>query len=472
MTYNLKKDYVKNPTNGRMMVNIENNDDDDDQDIYISERSSIASSNDMNPTVNPPTKRIPTPTTSSMLIIPQKQLHTHRYPYNEIPENVLPITTQLRVGRKEENKKKKNTRKNPTGQRKYVSFYGTKAADLSDHHYPSWYSNKINNPDWSPRHRQQIDNQIISHESFDSSQNTHQPVLTTLPLKPRQHPTRNIRHNHHQQQQTISHDKQQRFDHSENTSVVSSHGTSPIQYVSFKDSDYDEHRIQPNKQIISRQRRKLKTEHDWTEHYLQSISNGKPSPESSSLIITSNSLANRSKNRTKLSDKNSVVTDPDEHNKYYRSQHSHHHYSYQNQSHNSPSIPSQQIHNHQPHLHIRRRPPSGAYLASDIHVVDVTFKRTDRPSLIQPTRDPYPTPVPPPSNHQQTPYFPPITRDHHQPKTHTPRFPNEYYGTLARQTNGKDWEEPLEIPRLYKPDSQARFYDRYIHNVVDKRLAV
>lgn len=481
MAYNLKKDYLKDwdleHINEENMANIEN-DDDDDQDIYISERSSIASSNDMNQMPNPVIKRLPTPTTPSILLVSKKIPQALRYPYNEIPENPVRMLTPFQVPRKEENKKKKDLRKGPPNQKKVISFYGAKPTGLGDHYHPPWYYNKINNPDWSPRHRQTGDSQVVPHESVDPSQH----ALTTLPLKPRrQQQPRNIRHNHIPTNH--SNQDKQRLDHSENTSIVSTHITSHENHEnnyqkhatsSLKDSDHDEHKILlTTRRTISRQQRKVKNENDWTDHYTQSFTNGKPFPDSSSLIITSNSIpSNRSKHRSKLSDKNSVVTDLDE-NVKCRHQHLYHQYPYQNQnqSHNSPSIPSQQPYQHQSqqHLHIRRRPPSGSYISSDVHVVDVSFKRTDRPSYTQQIRDPFLSPVPP-INHQ-THYFPPIVRDNHQQKTHTPRFPSEYYGTLARQTHGKDWEESLEIPKIYKPDPQTRFYDRYLHTIVDKRLA-
>jgi len=74
MTYNLKKEHLKqwdlHQANEKPMIHIEN---DDDQDIYISERSSVASSTDMNQTQNPIGKRLPTPTIS-ILPVPINRL--------------------------------------------------------------------------------------------------------------------------------------------------------------------------------------------------------------------------------------------------------------------------------------------------------------------------------------------------------------------------------------------------------------
>jgi hypothetical protein len=235
--------------------------------------------------------------------------------------------------------------------------------------------------------------------------------------------------------------------------------------MSLKDSDQDEHRIQQTKRTTISQRRKLKVENDWPENHVQSISNGRPVQDQTSLMITSNALPNRSKNRSKIPDKNPVNTDLDEIGRYRPP-----HPPALIQPQNTPSIPSHQNHhNHNP-LHVRRRPPSGTYLTSDVHVVDVSFKKPDRPQNIQPGRDPFHAPAP--TNSNQTPRLPPIMRDHHhQPKIYSPRFPMDYYGTIARQSHGKNWDESMNTQRIYKPDPQTRFYDRYLHSIVDKRLA-
>jgi hypothetical protein len=477
MTYNLKKDGLKNwnlqQANEKPMINIEN---DDDQDIYISERSSVASSNDINQTHNTTGKRLPTPPTP-ILSVPIKQAPTLRLSHNELHENGIPIVNQNQLQRKEEKKKKKDLRRGRPGQGALVPIPEIKPPELVDSYYSHWYYSKAKNSDWITRQRQAADGQIIPNESLDPSQNAHQPALTTSTIKPRQQP-RKTRYNHVPTIQ--SNQDKQRLDNPENNSTASTHSIShenhennyqkqkpsPRQNIPLKDSDHDEHRIQPTKRTISRQRRKLKPENEWTNNHVQSVSSNKSSQDSSTLIITSNSLTNQPKNRSKLSD-------IDENGKHRHQQP--HHYPYhqnQTQSYNPPSIPSHQNHYHhqaQQHLHIRRRPPSGTYLGSEFQLLDISFKKSDRPSYIQQAREPFHSPISPVYN--QTPYLPPIIRDHYQHKTYTPRFPMEYYGTLARQTHGSDWEEPMDIPKIYKPDTQTRFYDRYLHSIVDKRLA-
>jgi hypothetical protein len=465
MTYNLKKDYLKHwdlqLTNKKPIINIEN--DDDDQDIYISERSSVASSNDLNQTLTPIDKRSPTPLT--ILPIPIKQTQNFRHPYNELSDNNILVVTQYQHQQRKEKTKTKDFRKVSNGH----SFPETKTPEYGENYYPYWYYQKGKNPDWIMRHRQANDGQMISYDALDPSQHNHQPVLITSPIKPQQ-PTRKYR-NHH-----VSNQDKQRLDHTENNSNISPHlithenhetnhqkrRSSPKPHISLKDSDPDEYRIQPSKRTISK-RRNLKIENDWTENHVQTIPNGRPVQDPNGLIITSNALGNRSKHRSKLPDKNATNSDMDENGKY-RS----HHHQIPTQPQNTPSIPSHQTHHHN-HLHIRRRPPSGTYHTSDVHVVDVSFKKPDRSSNNQQVRDQFHSSIPTIAN--QTPRLPLIMRDHHQPKNQSPRFPVDYYGTLARQTHGKNWDESMNTPRVYKPDPQTRFYDRYLHNIVDKRLA-
>ncbi|CAF0920748.1 unnamed protein product [Rotaria sordida] len=481
MTYNLKKDHLKNldtqQINGKSMIHITHDDYDDDQDIYISERSSIASSSDMNQVSSPTVKRLPTPTPtpSSLLSFAQKQPHNVRCHGNELQEKGIPITTQCQLPRKQERKKKKSLHKTTPGQGTLAPLSETKPYEIADNYYPYWGYYQVKNPDWIIHHRQTIDGQIISNESLDPSQYVHQPALITSSIQPKQQPRKSRQHG---ASINRSNQDKQRHDRSEKNSPTSSHLTfhdchdnnyqQQQQHILFENSNNDEHREQTTKRTISQQRRKLKIENDSTDHNVQSHTSKLPQ-NSNSLIITSNSLTNRSKNRTKTSEKNADI---EENSKHRHSKHCHHHH-HQNhiQSHNSPSIPSQQNNHHQ-NLHVRRRPPSGSNHSPDLQIVDTSTKKSERSSYFQQTRESFHLPATPVYN--QSSYLPPIIRDHHHhpQKTNTNRFPTEYYGTLARQTHDKDWEEPIEITKIYKPGSQTRFYDRYLNNVVDKRLAV
>ena len=439
MTYTFKKDLRKNwdlpPVTENPFDSLEN---DDDQDIYISERSSVGSSNDLSETTTPIAKRLPTPTASTLISIPTFP----RYSQNEFVDNSTSIATHQQ--QKDEKKTKKNDLRK-------VHFPQTnllperKSPEYGDNYFPCWYYYKSQNPAWILRQRQ---NQ--SHDTPDPPQ---QPAFTSLPMKPQQQPPRKTRQSHGPVVPP-NHDKQ-RFDPFENNSSGSIHSNTR-----------DDHRVPATKKPTSQQRRKTKNDHDWTDNYGQSVSNNRTSQDSNSLVITANAVARRQKNRPKLSDKSSLITDLDELNR------SRHHPQNHIRSHNSPSIPSHQTqhyhHHHHNPLHVRRRPPSG----SEVHVVDVALRKQDRSSYLQPMRDQFHSPLSSITN--QTLHLPSIVNDHHhhyQPKVYSPRFPTEYYGTLARQTHGKTWDESLDSPRIYKPDPQTRFYDRYLHTIADKRLA-
>ncbi|CAF1566115.1 unnamed protein product [Rotaria magnacalcarata] len=509
MTNNLKKDHLKTLDlpliNGKSNFYMNHDDDDDDQDIYISERSSMSSSNDMNTTSSQNVKRLPTPTPTptSLLSLTQKQSYNLRYHCNEFPDSIMPTIAQYKLLRKEEKKRKNTPPKGPPpGQTVVASFSETKSPELKEEYCPYRCYYRVKNPDWTMTHRQASDAQLLMNDSLDSSQYAQQPVLMTSPIKPKQQP-RKSRANGVSTLKT-NQDKQ-RHDQSEKASPTSSYLTfnenlenphyhhhhhhyqqqHQQQHIGLENSDNDEYREQLPKRTTPMQRRKLKIEHDSNDHYVPMHPNKSPRT-SNNLIITSNSLTKRSKNQSKMPEKSPVNADTEENSRHRPTKPHHHHYPspsppphphhhhHQNlvQSHISPSIPSQQNYQHHQHLHIRRRPPSGSNVTSEMSTVDSTVKKSDRPTYFQQPRDSFHSPATPVYN--QSSYLPPIIRDnhhHHHQKTNTTRFPTEYYGTIARQTQSKDWEESIEIPKVYKNDPQTRFYDRYLNTVVDKRLA-
>lgn len=443
MTYAHKKDFRKiwdlPPVNENPLDLMGN---EDDQDIYISERSSVVSSNDLSGTVTPIGKRLPTPTTSTFISFQQISRHSQI----ETPEDLIPVVIQTQQRSKEPKTSKKNDLgKIPPGHMNIASIPESKSSDHGENYYPYWYYYKSQNPAWIARQRQNA-----LHEALDPP---HQPTITSSSIKPA--PTRKPRQ-HPPPLGLMVHPnpEKHRYEHLENNSSTSMHliphdnheGNHSKPKPSPRHAD--EHRVLPTKKsVLQPQRRKKKIEQD-------SVDNHRSSQDSSTLMITSNPVVNRPKNRSKLSDKSSLIPDADDPNR------TRYHQNFL-RSHHSPSIPS----HHNP-LHIRRRPPSG----SELHVVDVAFRRSDRTSYLQQMRDPFHSRVSPTSN--QTLHLPLIINDHHsQTKTHSPRFPTEYYGTLARQTHGKNWDESMDAPRIYKPDAQTRFYDRYLHQIVDKRLA-
>ncbi|CAF0923466.1 unnamed protein product [Adineta steineri] len=68
----------------------------------------------------------------------------------------------------------------------------------------------------------------------------------------------------------------------------------------------------------------------------------------------------------------------------------------------------------------------------------------------------------PPSIYNQSNYLPPITRDYFD-RPH----PIGYYGT---QVLTNDYNTLSYGPQIYKAGVQTKFYDRYLNNVIDKRL--
>lgn len=496
MTNNLKKDYSKNSDiqqmNGKTSFYI-NPDDEDDQDIYISERSSVSSLNDINPASSLNVKRLPTPTPTpnSLLSWIQKQPYNLRYHNNDISDNIMPSITHVQLSRKEEKKKKNMLPKVAPGQGAAAPYSDAKSSEFNDdyHSYRSYY--KIKNPEWSLQHRQLYDPQHLTNDSVDSLQYPHQPVLMTSSIKPKQQP-RKPRTNGIAPMKT-NQDKQ-RHDHNDKFSPTSSlltftdnhdnhyyhHYQQQLQqqqrHSPVESIDNDEYREQLSKRTIPVQRRKQKAENDLNDHYVQ-MHHSKSPPNSSALMITSNPLTNRSKARTKITEKTTLPNDIEENTKprptkpYNHSPPHHYHQNLVPPSHFSPSIPSQQNYQNHQQLHVRRRPPSGSNVNSDTTIVDGTTKKSDRTTYFPQRRDSFQLSTSPIYN--QSSYLPPIIREnhHHHQKQGTNRFPNEYYGTLARQTHSKDWDESIEIQKLYKNDPQTRFYDRYLNNVVDKRLA-
>jgi len=476
MTYHLKRNHLKNwdlqQINEKSIINFP---DDDGQDIYISERSSVTSSNDTSQIL---TKRLPIQTQSLNLSLPTKPPHTLRYQYNELPQNGISAAIQSQFQRKQDRETKKILRKAPTGQGSLVPFPKRKPAVVANNYCAYWDYSKLKNPEWIMRQPRAADGQIIPYESFDPSKYVPQPEMITSSIKSKK-PVRKSQHNDLPAGQ--SKQNKQRLDHTEKNALTSSHAIfydehdnnrqrpSYKHYLPLRDVDNNEYRERQTQRKIPQQNRKLKTENDWTDH------NTQPFQDLNSLIIKSNSLANR----PKIPDKYPLTSDIDKNGKHVH--HHHHHHPNQIHSRHPLSNLSQQTHHHyhrhqnQTHLHdpsshhnhyhqqnvpIRPHPDSGP------QQFDVLLKDSARPPYYQHTRDEYHSP--PSLFHNPTHYLPP---NHHH-KTYTARFPSDYYGTLARQIQRKNWEESKGKTNIYKPDRHARWYDHRLHDVVDKRLTV
>lgn len=439
---------------------------DDDQDIYISERSSIGSSGDEVelPSPLPPLiQRGHTP--SPILYYPQKQIYVQRYPPAEVTKNIFLPTAQVQLERKDEKPKKKNRHqqsKGAPGATGLAAISENKLSDFSSHHqHPISYGSyhRVKHPDRMVKHRPMADGQVKSHDSYDGPQNA---ALVTSQIKPSQTTRQGRREGaaanlHDSKYRLDPMDKGSPLNPIENEYQPSKISPRPSLAVGGHESDTGERRKGGVGVGQRRAKGKATTTNEWNDAHVQSFSN-KSSHEGSSLIITSNSMIKRSKMPEKSPGRNEF----DENNK-------HRHY-----PNHSPSIPSPG--NHHAYQHIRRRPPSGVHNTSELPSVDLSPKKiSERTSQVPANRDIFNSPPPPPPSsmmiNNQTSYLPPISRDNYYPKAQIARFPNEYYGTLARQNQNKDWEESMEVPKIYRSDASTRFYDRYFTIVPDKRLA-
>jgi hypothetical protein len=377
MAYKLKKDHV---TNWDMQASDEKPIYNDDQETYISERSSTVPSPVHTPVPSPKIKRSPTPPP----YVPPKESHTLRYHYNELPENGIPLATQVNQAKKEEKKRQKNVRRAPPGQGNLAPFPDTTEPIVGENYYPYWRAYQEKNPDYIMRHRQTADGQIIPYDTVDPSQYIPESVVTDSTAKPRRHHRKSRRHHDRSTKQS----KPDKF-----IEKVSP----PIQYTSLKDPDNEEHSDRRTSQ-------------------------------------DSKSLNNNSPNENK--------------------KHHHHHH------HHNPSR-LHHHHHHQHHHHIHQHsPPIKEFVDTEFRVIDASFKKNERSSYFQEKQNP--THSPPPALYHQNSFLPPITRDYY----HRPSL-NDYYGT---QTFHRDWKSSIDSPKIYKADPQTNFYERYLNNVIDKRL--
>ncbi|CAF1356674.1 unnamed protein product [Rotaria sordida] len=475
MTYQLKKEHLTNwdapKSNEKPLFN-------DDQSTYISEKSSLVSLRENNQTSIPNNKQLltsPLPRTN----LPIKEPHTLRYPYNDLPENGIPLATQFNNARKEEKKRRKAFRKAPPGQGNLVSLPETKSNAMNENYYPYWHYYKMKNPDWNMRHRQTTDGQLIPYDPIDPSQYAQEPALTKSPTTPRQH-HRKSHHNNHGTSIMKNNPDQQRYEPVPKVSSSSppvSHEnykqqkSLPKQHTLLDDADNIERLNRPSKQRSSQQHQKLKTENDRNDHSVQSMTE-KPSQDSNNLPITFDASAHRPKHHSKtINDGSTGENKKHSHVHHHRRHHHHHHSPTQSQQphhhhhhhHHSP-IQSQQQHPHRHHHHHHNHhymSPSKEYIDSEFQVIDASFKKSERTPYFQRTEDS--SHSPPPAIYNQNSYLPPITSNYNSGSNLT-----DYYSI---HTLSKDWRDSIKPPQIYKADPQTKFYDRYLNSVIDKKLA-
>jgi hypothetical protein len=437
MAYTLKKDHLTNwnrqETNEKPLFN-------DDQDSYISERSSAASLNETTPSPIPINKQLPSRLPPPPPI-PRKEPHSLRYYYNELPENGIPLATQFKEAQKEEKQRKKNPHKAPTGQGTLVEL-PEKPRERGDNYYPYWYYYKLKNPDWIMRHRQTADGQLIPYDYVNPSQYVHEPALSTSPSKtPRQH---------HRKSRYDPSNMPYNPDKKPYETVQKETLLPPKQYVPLKGVNNGERSDQPTGQIRLPQREKLKTENDWNNHYIQSVTMDKSSQDANNLNGISNTSKHHHHHHHHSKTMHNIL--PNE-NKNHR--HIHHH-------HSSPPQLSQPHHHHHHHL------PSKEYVDNEFQVIDASFKKSERTPYFQQTSNSFH--LPPPAIYDQNSYLPPITHDYYYRLN-----PSDYYykpipTDYTTQTFNKDRKEPIKSPKIHRADQQTNFYDRYLNNIITKKI--
>jgi hypothetical protein len=131
--------------------------------------------------------------------------------------------------------------------------------------------------------------------------------------------------------------------------------------------------------------------------------------------------------------------------------HRHHHHHHHNNLSTLPPLPTSQPKTPIDDPYV----PQRMYENSGFHVIDDSYKRTERSPFILGNRQSYQ--LPPPAVYNQSSYLPPIE----------PSYPI-YYRPLYYF--GQESKENRPEPQVYKPDTQTRFYDRYLNDVIEKRL--
>ena len=344
----------------------------------------------------------------------QKEPNKLVYSYNQLPENGIPLAVQAKQTQKEQEKMRKELyRKAPPGQGSLAPIPEPKQTDMETNYYPYWYYYKAKNPDWVMRHRQLPNGQMVPYESFDPSQYAHPPAVTT--------PTKKSRRRHKK---------------NPNDSFVLQYNSEKKCYEWVqKDAKrpVPEHYTSLNDIHSNQANGKPQTENEWHEHYLQSLTNN-----------------------NRLS-----ANDPRTSKHHHHHRHHHHHHSKKTRqdendkrSPQSADPPPNHQHRHHHHHHHHHH---HEFHSQEFQVRDHSFKKSERAPFFQPAPDSFPSS--PPAIYNQSSLLPPLP--HERP------YVLNYSST---QTFKRDWETPSISPRVHRRDSQSNFYDRYLNNVITKKV--
>ncbi|CAF2078596.1 unnamed protein product [Rotaria magnacalcarata] len=363
-----------------------------------------------------------------------KEQHTLRYAYNELPENGIPFAVQFNNSKKEEEKRKRSIRKAPPGQGTLAPVVETQPSEMNKNYYPYWHYYKLKNPDWMMRHRQTSDGQLIPYDTVDPSQYVEEPAMTDIKPKSSRHNRKSHRKNYDKYTQNNNLDERSN-DTNRNPSL-------PVPSMSNENIK--------RQRSLSRNHQSLK---DATNN-LSSI------PRNSNQVVTSDASKHRNKNV------NDEFTNEDKrHHHHHHRRHHHHHRHHtpsesqeQNQQQSSVQVEQQPSQHHHHHHHHHNYSVSSAkeYVDQEFRVIDDSFKKSERTTYFQGIRNP-------PIINSQNSYLPSILPRENLSGSKSTDFYTKY-------TLSKDWRDSIKSPRIYKTDPQTKFYDRYFNSVIEKKL--
>ncbi|CAF0868047.1 unnamed protein product [Adineta ricciae] len=459
--------------------------------------------------------------------------HTLRYFYNELPEHGVPAATIAKESKKETKRRIKEEREAKRGQGQLVEGPGAKPlmpGEMHDNYYPYWYYYKAKNPDWIMRQQQYSNAPFLPAPEpttkIDLTEPENLPVEPKLTLAQRKarkyqygdRDTPDIKYNRMRRRYEMLGKDGKPIDGDENNDRQE---TSSRQYVPLKDGDNeDDPRLRKNGRYSrSDSRGKLQTEYDWAEHYTNYMRN-KSALGNHSVNYKPNIRSKHRRSRKDYDPLRGIYGDDDDENgpnggqkdQYYTSRgrnyspnaaynrnnryttRSQQDYTtstnrYGQQGYNQSQPRSNQNYSaphgdrngrngnnyHHSHSHSYSngngygRDQNGNqrnnhYISSKdmtgtgFRVTDASGRTGNGNALVQE----YSRGRGPPSIYNQSSFLPPISRDYLD-RPH----PMDYYGTQAL-TN--DWKTLSYAPLVYKSNARTKFYDRYLSNVIDKRL--
>ncbi|UJR08465.1 hypothetical protein I4U23_012734 [Adineta vaga] len=450
--------------------------------------------------------------------------HTLRYFYNELPTTGIPAAAVVKENKKEEKRRLKEELKARRGQGQLVQGPVTQPKnEQSDNYYPYWYYYKAKNPDWIMRQQQYADAPFMPAPEPTTKIDLTEPE--NLPVEPKltlaQRKARRLIYGDRDTPDMKYNRQRRRYEmvgkDGATTGNEGQQDPTSKQYVPLKDgdgndgNDENDPRYRKNGRYSRTDPRgKLQTDYDWAEHYTQYMRNksslGNHNPNYKPNVRSKNhrsrkdydplrdlygdddddengpngnrrnshyySSRDRNYNRNNRNNRYTTRSQQDyttSSTRYGRQQGYNQSQTHSNQNYSAPQRDQNGQHRHgHTHNHGRNQHDQTDHHnisskdldGSGFKVVDASFRTGNGRNPMKGSLNRYDRA--PPSIYNQGSYLPPITRDYHD-RPH----PSDYYGTQAL-TN--DWKTLSYEPRMYKTNAQTKFYDRYLNNVIDKRL--